>query len=164
LEGAVKRFKKLFLLMGLIGSMGVTSSVGANPPAYGFDISLAQAKQVANAAADQAGRMNLKVAIAIVNTAGQLVYYEKADDTQTASIDVSIAKARSANNFKRATKVFEDAVASGRTAVLGLPGALPIEGGVPIVHHQKIIGAIGVSGASSAEDGIIAAAGLQALE
>jgi glc operon protein GlcG len=156
----MKVFKNLFLLLGMMCSVGFASLSFAATASYGPNISLDQAKQLANAAAQEAKRMNLNVAIAIVDTAGHLVYYEKADDTQTASADVSIAKARSANNFRRSTKVFEDAVANGRTAVLGLPGAVPIEGGIPIVVNQKIIGAIGISGASSEEDGMIAATAL----
>lgn len=159
----MKMLNKIFLILGAVGSIGFIPMSFAAQDSYGASISLAQAKQLANAAAQEARRMNLNVAIAIVDTAGHLVYYEKADDTQTASADVSIAKARSANNFRRSTKVFEDAVANGRTAVLGLPGAVPIEGGVPIVVNRKIIGAIGVSGASSEEDGVIAAVAMEAL-
>ncbi len=160
----MKVFKNLFLLLGMLGSVGFVSMSFAAPVSYGLNINLDQAKQLANVAAQEAKRMNLNVAIAIVDTAGHLVYYEKADDTQTASADVSIAKARSANNFRRSTKVFEDAVTNGRTAVLGLPGAVPVEGGIPIVVNQKIIGAIGISGASSEEDGMIAAAALSTFK
>jgi glc operon protein GlcG len=133
-------------------------------PGYGPDIQLQDAKRIAAEAAHEADRMQLNVAIAIVDTAGHLVYFEKADDTQAASVEVAIAKARSASNFRRATKVFEEAVLSGRTSILGLPGAVPVEGGVPIVRSGKIIGALGISGATSAEDGQIASAGLAALK
>lgn len=159
----MKMLNKILLILGTAGSIGFTPISFAADASYGVNISLAQAKQLANAAAQKARHMNLNVAIAIVDTAGHLVYYEKADDTQTASADVSIAKARSANNFRRSTKVFGDAVANGRTAVLGLPGAVPIEGGIPIVVNRKILGAIGVSGASSEEDGVVAAAALEML-
>lgn len=152
------------LLFSAIGLIGFTPLSFAAQPSYGANINLEQAKKVATAAVKEAKRMNLKVAIAIVDTGGHLVYFEKADDTQTASAEVSIAKARSASTFRRATKVFENAVANGRTAVLGLPGAVPIEGGVPIVTNKKIIGAIGISGASSEEDGVIAAAGISVLK
>lgn len=160
----MKLIDKFLLLLSAIGLIGFVAIATAAQPTYGNNISLEQAKKVATAAAQTAKKMNLKVAIAIVDTAGHLVYYEKADDTQTASVEVSIAKARSASTFRRATKVFEDAVANGRTAILGLPGAVPIEGGVPITTNNKIIGAIGISGASSEQDGVIAAAGITVLK
>lgn len=81
------------------------------------------------------------------------------DETQVGSIDVAQEKARSAVKFKRPTKVFEDAVVGGRNAILKLPGALPVEGGLPLMLDGKIIGAIGVSGVTSQQDGQIAAAG-----
>lgn len=152
----MKLFKYLILIAGLLGFFNPVAAAPA--VSYGPDIGLERARQLAAVAADKAERMQLKVAIAIVDTAGHLVYFEKADDTQTASIEVAIAKARSASNFRRSTKAFEDALNSGRTSLLGLPGALPVEGGVPLVHMGKVIGAIGISGASSVEDGIIAAA------
>ena len=106
------------------------------------------------------------MAVAIVDISGGLVYFEKMDDTQNGSVDVSIAKARSAARFKRATKVFQDGVAAGG-AGLRHPGPrrarFPIEGGVPIVVGGKIIGAIGVSGGTSDQDGEVAAAALATL-
>jgi glc operon protein GlcG len=158
----VKLMKNWMLLLALLGWFG---HAGAAPVAsYGPNIQLQKAKQVAAAAAREAERLQLRVAIAIVDTAGHLVYFEKADDTQTASVEVAIAKARSSSNFRRPTKVFEDAVVGGRTSILGLPGSVPVEGGVPIVLNDKIIGAIGISGASSAEDGMIAAAAVSTVK
>lgn len=156
----MRLMSRFMLLMSTTGLMAFSPLGYAAQPSYGLDINLEQAKKVANAASQQAVRMKLNVVIAIVDTAGHLVYFEKADDTQTASVEVAVAKAKSASTFRRSTKVFEDAVSKGRTAVLGLPGAVPIEGGVPIVMNKKIIGAIGISGASSEEDGVIAAAGV----
>ncbi len=104
--------------------------------------------------------------VAIVDAAGDLVYYEKMDNTQLGSSQVAIGKARSAVRFKRPTKAFQDAVAGGGAGVrmLGLEGAVPIEGGIPIVMDGKIVGAIGVSGDSSDHDGICAKAGADALK
>lgn len=149
------------LLLALLG--WISHAVAAPAASYGPDIQLQAARQVATAAAHEAQRLQLKVAIAIVDTAGQLIYFERADDTQTASVEVAIAKARSASNFRRSTKVFEDALLAGRTSILGLPGAVPVEGGVPIMLNERVIGAIGISGATSAEDGAIAAAALAGL-
>lgn len=152
----MKLFRYLIVIAGIIGFLN--PAVAAPAVSYGPDIGLERARQLAALAAAEAERMQLRVAIAIVDTAGHLVYFEKADDTQTASVEVAIAKARSASNFRRPTKVFEDALNGGRTSLLGLPGAVPVEGGVPLVHMGKVIGAIGISGASSVEDGLIAAA------
>jgi len=130
---------------------------------YGPSITLDTAKQVAASAADEARKQQFRVAIAIVDTAGQLVYFEKLDDTQMASVEVAIAKARSAGIYRRETKVFETALSQGRNAILGLPGAVPIEGGIPLVKDGKVIGAIGVSGVTSEQDGQVARAGAKRL-
>ena len=119
---------------------------------------------MAAAAAAEAKKNSWPVAIAIVDNHGVLVYYEMLDDTQTASAHVAVEKARTSATFRRPTKVFEDAIAGGRVAVLGLTGAMPIEGGLPIVVAGKIIGAIGVSGVTSQQDGQVARAGLDALK
>jgi len=158
----MKVFNCLILSLAMLGFFSHASAAPAL--SYGPNVQLQQAKQVAKAAVLEAERLNLRVAVAIVDTAGHLVYFEKADDTQTASVEVAIAKARSASNFRRPTKVFEDALAGGRTSILGLPGAVPVEGGLPIVLNNRIIGAIGISGASSAEDGVIAAAAVSAIQ
>jgi uncharacterized protein GlcG (DUF336 family) len=158
----MKVFSRLILSLGMLGFFGHVSADQAL--SYGPGIQLQQAKRVAEVAAREAKRLNLRVAVAIVDTAGHLVYFEKADDTQTASVEVAIAKARSASNFRRPTKVFEDAVVGGRTSILGLPGAVPVEGGVPIILNNRIIGAVGISGASSVEDGVIAAAAVSAIQ
>ena len=85
------------------------------------------------------------------------------DDTQTSSATIAVEKARTAAMFRRPSKEFEDNIAAGRVAVLGLPGATPIDGGLPIVVGGKIIGAVGVSGVSSAQDAQIAKAGIDGL-
>jgi uncharacterized protein GlcG (DUF336 family) len=92
-----------------------------------------------------------------------LIYYEMLDDTQTSSAVIAIEKARTAAMYRRPSKEFEENIAGGRVAVLGLPGVTPIEGGVPIVIGGKMIGAVGVSGVSSAQDAQIARAGVEAL-
>jgi len=125
-------------------------------------LTLEAAKKIATAAEAEAKKNNWNVVIAIVDDGGHLVYLQRIDGTQTGSIDVAIKKAQTAISFKRPTKVFEDAVAGGRQVILALPGALPIEGGVPITVGGQIIGAIGVSGVKSNEDGQIAKAGADA--
>ena len=99
----------------------------------------------------------------MVDDGGHLLYLQRIDGTQTGSIDVAIQKARTAQAFKRPTKVFEDAIAGGRNALIALHGALPLEGGLPIVVGGQLVGAIGVSGVKSTEDGQIAKAGAESL-
>ena len=105
------------------------------------------------------------MAIAVVDPAGVIVYYEKADNTQNGSADVAVAKARSAALYKRPTKAFQDAVAGGGLGlrVLGLPGAVPLDGGVPLLQDGKLIGALGLSGDLAENDGKCAAAGAAAV-
>jgi len=126
-------------------------------------LTLEVAKQVAAAAEKEAAGNKWTMVIAILDDGGNLLYLERMDDTQIGSIEVAIQKAHSALAFKRPTKVFEDAVAGGRTAILKLPGAMPVEGGLPIIREGKVIGAIGCSGGTSQQDGLAAKAGLDAL-
>jgi uncharacterized protein GlcG (DUF336 family) len=128
-----------------------------------FALSNADAKRVAAAAAEEARRNGWSVVIAIVDDAGLLVYLERLDGTQPASSDIAQAKARAAALFRRPTKMLEDTVAGGRVALLSLPHITPVEGGVPLVHEDQVVGAIGVSGVQSFEDGIVARAGAAAL-
>ena len=132
------------------------------PQTYGFPITLDAAKKIASGALEEAGNNNWLMAVAIVDIAGDLVYFERMDGTQAGSTFVAVDKARSAARFKRPTKAFQDTLASGGDGlrILGIAGAVPVEGGVPIVEGGKIIGAVGVSGGTSAQDGQCAHAGL----
>jgi uncharacterized protein GlcG (DUF336 family) len=136
------------------------------PNPYGAPISLEDAKKAAAAALAEARKNNWAMAVAVVDIGGDLVYFEKMDGTQTGSVNVALGKARSAALFKRPTKVFQDIVASGGSGlrILRLEGAVPIEGGVPLVMDGKIVGAIGLSGAASDQDGQCAKAGADALK
>lgn len=125
-------------------------------------LTLDVAKQMAAAAEAEAKKNNWTVVIAIIDDGANLVYLQRADETQVGSINVAIAKAESAVKFKRPTKAFEDALAT-RPAILKLPGALPVEGGLPLMLDGKILGAIGVSGVLSNQDGQIAKAGHEAF-
>ncbi|HMK72572.1 MAG TPA: heme-binding protein [Myxococcaceae bacterium] len=133
----------------------------SNP--YGAPIGVETARKLAQAAIAEGKKNGWAVAAAVVDPGGTLVYFERIDGTQSGSSEVAQAKARSAAAFKRPTKAFEEAVAGGRTAVLGLPGAIPLEGGIPLVVDGKIVGAIGVSGATSQQDGVCAKAGADLL-
>ena len=133
---------------------------------YGRPIGVEASKRAAAAALAEARANNWKMAVAIVDPAGFLVYFEKMDDTQNGSVVVAQAKARSAALFKRPTKAFQDTLAAGGDGlrVLSLEGAVAIEGGVPIVADGTIIGAIGLSGGTSAQDGQCAQAGAGILK
>jgi glc operon protein GlcG len=134
------------------------------PPPYGPPISIDTAKKAAAAALAEAKKGNWYMAIAVVDISGTLVYYEKMDNTQTGSATVAIDKAKTAALFKRPSKVFQDGVAGGGAGlrILGLHGATPVEGGVPIFVNGQIVGAIGVSGDSAEHDGVCAQAGAAA--
>jgi uncharacterized protein GlcG (DUF336 family) len=123
-------------------------------------LSLHGARKLAAAAEAEALSRGWTVAIAVVNPDGGLIFFQCLDGTQPASQDIAIAKARTAARLKRPTKVMEDSIAAGRQALLSVPDALMLEGGVPIKSEGQIIGAIGISGMTSAEDGVIAAAAL----
>lgn len=127
-------------------------------------LSLELAKKIAARAEAEAKKNNWTMVIAVVDDGGNLVYLERMDGTQIGSVEVAIAKAQSANNYKRPTKAFEDALVGGRMAVLKLPGAMPLEGGIPIMIEGKIVGAIGVSGGMSSQDGEVAKAGIDGME
>jgi uncharacterized protein GlcG (DUF336 family) len=120
---------------------------------------------VAAPAVAEARRNNWLMAVAIVDSAGEIVYFERADGTQAASNTVAIEKARSAARFKRPTKTFQDALAAGGEGlrILALQGAVPIEGGLPLLMNGQIVGAIGVSGGTSQQDGHCAQAGASVL-
>jgi len=135
------------------------------PDAYGPPIGGEDAKKAAAAAIAEARENNWMMAAAVVDTGGHLVYFEKMDGTQTGSVAVAISKACCAALFKRPTKAFQDVLAGGGDGlrVLGLEGAVPVEGGVPLVKGGKIVGAIGLSGGTSSQDGQCARAGAEAL-
>ena len=146
--------------------MPMQAAAQGQPNMYGPTITADQAKSVAAAAVAEAKKNQWTMAVAIVDTAGDLVYFEKMDNTQVGSVDVAIAKARSSARFKRPTKAFQDALAAGGEGwrILSLDGAVAVEGGLPLVAGGKIIGAIGASGGASQQDGVTAAAGAGTLK
>src|SRR6266566_8864335 len=145
-------------LLVMLGAL----SVGAQLPTKQV-LTLEAAKKIAAAAEAEAKKRGATVVIAVVDDGGYLLVLERLDDTQVASVEVGIAKARTAAIFRRPSKVFEDQVREGRVAALGLPGAAPLQGGIPIVFEGKVIGAIGVSGNTPQEDEDIAKVGAAAL-
>ena len=126
-------------------------------------LTLSIAKQIAAAAESAARENNWNVVVTIVDDGANLLYLQRMDGTQLGSIDVAIAKAISAIKYKRPTKAFEDSLVGGRQAVLTLPGAMPVNGGLPLVYNNEIVGAIGVSGVQPDQDAIVSQAGVAIL-
>src|SRR4051812_42649510 len=141
--------RTLAVLLSLACATGASAQL-AQKKALNLDT----ARQIAAAAEKEAAAAKLTMVIAILDDGGNLIYLERMDETQIGSIEVAQQKAHSAVAFKRPTKVFEDAVAGGRNAILKLPGAMPVEGGLPLIVDGKIIGAIGCSGGTSQQDGV----------
>jgi uncharacterized protein GlcG (DUF336 family) len=153
---------KIMLGLALALSAGVASA--QERPPYGNPITVDQAKKIAAGALAESKKNNWRMAISIVDNHGFPVYFERMEDTQTASIQIALDKAKTAAMFRRPSKAFEDGIAKGRVALLGLTGATPIEGGLPIMIDGKVIGGIGVSGANADQDAQAAQAGLNALK
>src|SRR5687768_9510701 len=159
----MKTSRMLFALV--VGPLASTLFAQSTAIPYGAPIALAEAKRVLIAAQAEAARNSWNVAIAVVDSGGHLVAFERMDSTQHGSVEVAQDKARTAVAYRRPSKAFQDTIAAGGDGMrmLKLTGAIPIEGGLPIIVNGKIVGAIGVSGVTSAQDGQIAAAGLKAV-
>jgi glc operon protein GlcG len=156
----------LFVALLVAAFLPRAAAAQGQPTMYGPSIVAEQAKTIAAAAIAEAKKNQWTMAIAIVDTAGDLVYFERMDHTQVGSVDIAQAKARSSARFKRPTKAFQDALAAGGEGwrILSLEGAVAVEGGIPLMSGGKIIGAIGASGGTSQQDGVTAAAGAATLK
>jgi glc operon protein GlcG len=150
--------------MILLCGLAIAEAQMPNP--LGGPVSLENARKAAAPALAEAEKNHWNVAVAVVDTGGNLVYYEKMDNTQIGSANVAIEKARTAALFKRPTKAFQDVLAGGGDGlrILSLKGVVAIEGGIPLMMDGKIVGAIGVSGATSAQDAQCAKAGADVLK
>lgn len=157
-------FKRQFI--GVVLILAISLPLLAQSEQYGTPVNVETAKRAAAAAIAEAKKNNFTMAIAIVDPSGTLVYFEKMDNTQNGSAAIAIDKARSAALFKRPTKVFQDALAAGGEGlrILALQGAVPVDGGLPIIAAGKVIGAIGASGGTSAQDGVVAKAGADVVK
>jgi glc operon protein GlcG len=126
-------------------------------------LSLEDAKRVAAAARVEAEKNGWAIVIAVVDDGGHLMYLERMDGAQKASSRIAEEKGRTAILFKRPSKAIEEVVLEGRIVMMGLPGAVPLEGGVPLMKDGQFLGGIGISGVQSFQDGIVARAGATAL-
>ncbi len=155
------RIKQVLCIMALV--LLIAEAAPVAELATKKALTLEVAKKIAASSGQFAQKKQWNVVIAIVDDGGHLVYFERMDGVQTGSIEVAIQKARTAAAFKRPTRLFEEAVAKGRTVLVSLPGGMPFEGGVPITVGNQVIGAVGVSGVTAQQDGMIAQAGVDAL-
>jgi glc operon protein GlcG len=136
---------------------------------YGTSITLEQAVKIAGAAESEAKKHNWKMNIAVVGPSGDLIYFIRMDGAQLASIDISQDKARAAARFRRQTKIFQDVI-NGQTpagptpSILSLRGVVASEGGFPLVEGGKLVGAIGCSGGTGAQDGVACKAGAETVK
>lgn len=155
------------LIAGAANAQAPAQSAPATAPAplptVGQPLTLEQARAVLAAATADARTRGFTMAVAVVEPNGSLVAFERMDGTQYASIEVAEAKARSSALYRRSTLAFFQSVASGRVQSMSLPNVVAIEGGVPLVVNGRLVGAIGVSGGSAEQDGVVAAAGVAAL-
>jgi glc operon protein GlcG len=129
-------------------------------PDYGTAVNAAAAKEIAARAIAECQKNSWNVAVAVVDTHGFLVYFERMDNTQTASMDIAIGKARAAATYRRTTRVFMETINKGGPATATLPGVFASPGGVPIMVDGKVTGAVGVSGVTGDQDEQCAKAGL----
>ncbi len=151
-------------LVAALAALSATRAAAQQlPNLSGPDVDVETARKAADAALVEAKKNGWRVAAAVVDTHGALVFFERMDGTQYGSVHVAQEKARSSAEFKRPTKAFEDGVKGQGVNLLGLPGAVPLEGGIPIFSGDRIIGALGVSGGTSAQDGECARAGAEAI-
>ena len=149
-----------FLVLGLlVASVDPAGAQLADKKA----LTLAAAETMMAAAKAEALKNNWRMVIVVVDEGGHPIHMSRIDDTQYGSIDIALGKAQTATALKRPSKALEDAVAGGRTAILGLKGITPLQGALPVVVNGQVVGAVGVSGGTSQQDEQVAKAGVDAL-
>jgi uncharacterized protein GlcG (DUF336 family) len=149
-----------------LAALAFTGAALAQVPQYGPNVSLEQARKAIAAAEAEAKKMGIPMAIAVVDTAGQLVAFARMENTQTASTQIAQEKAMTSAMYRRTTKMLQDLVGKGgdNMRYLSFPHMTPAEGGLPFVIDGKIAGGLGVSGGTSEQDGVVAKAGLDAMK
>ena len=152
------------IVLGLsIASFAAAAAAQDQRPSYGPNVTTAVAKKIAAGVIAECQKNSWNVAVAIVDTAGGLVYYERMEDTQSASFDIAIMKAKAAATYRRPTRVFAEGINKGSPATATLPGVIGSPGGVPIFVGGKIIGAAGVSGVTGDQDEQCSKAGIAGM-
>ncbi|MDG2407439.1 MAG: heme-binding protein [Pirellulales bacterium] len=157
--------RSLLIMLGILFvPIGIVSLRAAEPVPYGTPIDLVTAKKVMAAAEAEAKKNSWSVVIAIVDGGGHLVMLERLDNTQWGSVEIAQRKALTAAKFRRPTRFWEERIAKGGVDLKLLKiNGFPMEGGLPIIHQGKVIGAIGVSGVTSTQDAQIGRAGIAAI-
>ncbi len=157
-------FKRVIQGLFILASAGAVAHAGEAPrPDYGADITIEVAKKIAAGVVAECQTNKWNVAVAVVNTHGSLVYYERMNNTQSASARIAVDKASAAAMYRRPTRAFVDAIAKTGPAVMTLPGVVASPGGVPIFSGGKVVGAVGVSGVTGDQDEQCAKAGLSGM-
>ena len=152
------------LLLGIAAAIFACAAQAQDRrPDYGTAVTTAQAKRIAAGVVAECGKNGWNVAVAVVDNHGFLVYFERMENTQTASMDIAVGKARSAATYRRPTRVFADVINKGGPATATLPGVFASPGGLPIMVDGKVIGGVGVSGVTGDQDEQCAKAGLAAM-
>jgi uncharacterized protein GlcG (DUF336 family) len=143
-----------------LAALAPSASAQEQRPGYGPSLTTATAKKIAAGTIAECQKNNWNIAVAVVDTAGGLVYFERMEDTQTASLDIAIMKAKAAATYRRTTRAFADVISKGGPAIMTLPGVVASPGGVPVFVGGKVTGAVGVSGVTGDQDEQCAKAGI----
>jgi glc operon protein GlcG len=151
---------RTILVGAALVALAASASAQDKRPDYGTAVDAAAAKKIAAGVVAECQKNSWNVAVAVVDTHGFLVYFERMDNTQTASVDIAVGKARAAATYRRTTRVFMEAINKGSPATATLPGVFASPGGVPIMVDGKVTGAVGVSGATGDQDEQCSKAGL----
>lgn len=151
---------KTILLAAALAALATGASAQDKRPDYGTAVNAAGAKKIAAGVVAECQKNAWNVAVAVVDNHGFLVYFERMDNTQMASMDIAVGKARAAATYRRPTRVFMEAINKGGAATITLPGVFASTGGVPIMVDGKVTGAVGVSGVTGDQDEQCAKAGL----
>jgi glc operon protein GlcG len=151
---------RTILVAAALAALATSASAQDKRPDYGTAVNAAGAKKIAAGVVAECQKNGWNVAVAVVDTHGFLVYFERMDNTQTASMDIAVGKARAAATYRRPTRVFMDVINKGGPATATLPGVFASPGGVPIMVDGKVTGAVGVSGVTGDQDEQCAKAGL----
>jgi glc operon protein GlcG len=157
-------FRRTFvpIVVALLFGVGTTAVAQDRRPDYGPSVNIATAKKIAAATLAECAKNNWNVAVAVTDPHGYLVYFERMENTQYASIDIAIGKAKAAATYRRPTRVFADVINKGSPATATLPGVFASPGGLPLMADGKVTGAVGVSGVTGDQDEQCAKAGSEA--
>lgn len=157
--------KQIFHTLRVAALMLAAGSAFSQVIPYGAPVSLEVAKKAAQAASSEMRKNNFEMTIAVVDSGGNLVYLERSNQAGLGTIEPAIGKAKAANGIKVPTKVIEDLIVKQHIVnLIAVPGAFPVEGGVPLIVNNQVIGAIGASGGMPADDGAVANAGAKSLQ